>query len=122
MPVWRGLGEHLENLMRIIERRRHQVGRLAHCVAEHDALVAGAFVLVAGGVHALRNVDRLLVQQHLDIGGVPMEAALLVADVPDRAARDLDDPLEGNVRAAHLAGDHHAVGGGEGLGRDADLA
>ena len=90
------LGEQLQNLVRIIDRRRHQIGRFAHGVAEHDALVARALVLVAGGVDALRDVDRLLVQQHFDIGGVPVEAALLVADGANRVARDLDDAVEGN--------------------------
>ena len=49
-------GHPLEDVVRIIERRRHQVGRLVGRVAEHDALVAGAFVLVAAGIDALRDV------------------------------------------------------------------
>ena len=73
--------------MRVIDRRRHQLGRLAAGVAEHDALVAGALVLVAGGVDALGDVGGLRVQQHFDLGVAPMEAVLLVADVLDRRAR-----------------------------------
>ncbi len=73
--------------MGVIERRRHQLRRLAAGVAEHDALVARALVLVAGGVDALGDVGGLRVQQHLDLGVAPVEAVLLVADVLDRLAR-----------------------------------
>ena len=40
----------------IVDRRRHQRVGLAAGVAEHHALVAGALVLVAGGVHTLGDV------------------------------------------------------------------
>ena len=83
------VGHELENLVRVVDRRRHQLRRLAAGIAEHDALVAGALVLVAGRVDALRDVGRLRVQQHLDLGGLPVEAVLLVADVLDRGARAL---------------------------------
>ncbi len=46
----------------VVDRRRHQRVGLAAGVAEHHALVAGALVLVAGGVHALRDVGGLRVQ------------------------------------------------------------
>ncbi len=39
--------ENLENLVGIIERRRHEFRGLAAGIAEHDALVAGTLVLVA---------------------------------------------------------------------------
>ena len=42
----------LGDAVREVDRRRHQRVGLAAGVAEHDALVAGAFVLVAGGVDA----------------------------------------------------------------------
>ena len=70
----------LEDAVRVIERRRHQVGRLVGRVAEHDALVAGAFVLVAALVDALGDVRGLAVQVILEAGGLPVEAVLLVAD------------------------------------------
>jgi dihydroxyacetone kinase len=55
-------GHALEDLVAVIERRRHQVGRFVGGIAEHDALVARAFVLVAARIDALRDVRRLAVQ------------------------------------------------------------
>ena len=116
-----GVGKRLQNLVGIVQRRGHQVRRLAAGVAEHDALVASALVLVAGGVDALCDVGGLGVQQHLDLGVLPVEPVLLVADVLDGVAGGLLDRVEGNGGAAHLARDDHAVGGGERLAGDADL-
>ena len=42
------LAHHLEDAVGVEDRRRHQLRRLAAGIAEHDALVAGALVLVAG--------------------------------------------------------------------------
>ena len=114
------LGEQFENLVRIIERGRHEFGRLAHRIAEHDALIARAFVLVASGVDALCDIDGLLMQQHFDVGGVPVEAVLLVTDVLDGVAGDLDDAVERNMRTTHFAGDDDAIGGAERLCGDTD--
>ena len=41
-------GQPLEDLVAVIERGGHQLGRFVAGEAEHDPLVAGAFVLVAG--------------------------------------------------------------------------
>ncbi len=115
------VGQVLQDAVGIVDRRRHQFRRLTAGVAEHDALVAGALFLVAGLVDAGRDVGRLRVQQDLDLGGLVMEAVLLVADVLDGGAgRGLDDRgIDGG--AAHLAGDHDAVGRGQRLAGDADL-
>ena len=111
----------VEDAVRVIDRRRHQLRRLAAGIAEHDALVAGALFLVAGLVDAHRDVGRLRVQQDLDHRILVVEAVLLVADVLDgRAGRGLDGGrVDGG--AAHLAGDDDAVGGGQRLAGDADL-
>ena len=92
-------------------------------VAEHDALVAGALVLVAAAVDALGDVGRLRMQQNLDVGLVPVEAVLLVADVLDGHARDVrsPNPVVMVFGAARLAGDHHLVGGRQRLAGDAQL-
>ncbi len=57
------LGHLVEKAVRIEDRRRHERLGFAAGVAEHDALVAGAFVLAAlfVDIHATRNVDRLFV-------------------------------------------------------------
>ena len=100
------MGEVFEDLVRVVDRRRHQLRRFAAGVAEHDALVAGAlFLVVAGlvGVDALGDVGGLRMQQHLDLGLVPVEAVLLVADVLDRHARDMGDPVLGDVCAGRAS-------------------
>jgi hypothetical protein len=67
----------------VVDRRRHQVRRLAAGIAEHDALVAGAFVPACRQRcrRPVRYVGRLRMQQHVDLGRLPVEAVLLVADV-----------------------------------------
>ena len=81
-------GHPLQDLVAVVKRRRHQIGGLVAGEAEHDALVAGTFVLVAGRVDALRDVRRLAVEIIVEIGGLPVEAFLLVADPLDDAADD----------------------------------
>jgi len=94
-----------------MDGRRHQIRGLAAGKAEHDALVAGAFVLVAGGIDALGDVHRLLVDEALDMRMLPVEALLFVADVLDRVARDLDEQILGDrFGAAHFAGEDDPIG------------
>ena len=83
--------------------------------------VASAFVLVAGLIDADRDIGRLGVEQDLDLGGLVMEAVLLVADVLDGGAGRGLDPGGIDRRAADLAGDHDAIGGRERLASDPDL-
>ena len=88
-----------QDLVGVEDRRRHQVRRFVGGVTEHDALVAGALFLVGAGlqrVDALRDVGRLRMQQDLDVGGLPVEAFLLVADVLDRGAHDAFDLVVGD--------------------------
>ena len=105
------LRDEAQDQVAVVERRRHQLGGVLAGVAEHDALVARALILVAAAVDALRDVSRLGMQQHLDVALVPVEAILLVADVLDGEARDVSHPIPGNdVGAARLARDHDLVG------------
>ena len=133
--VLAGVGHELEDLLGIVDRRRHQIGRLVAGITEHDALIARAFLtlLVRSIVDALGNVDRLRVQQHVDLGGLPVKAGLLVADGLDGAAGGglelarIDDRLamavglQKRVGHADLAGDDDAVGRGQGLAGDAHV-
>ena len=136
-------GEQFENLVAVIDRRRHQVGCLAAGIAEHDALVARTFLALPVGsiVDALADVWRLSVEQDLDLGGLPVKAVLFVADVADCLAggrfefRRVDDRMAGRVhqnvaglvlleqrlRHADFAGDHDAVGCRQRFACDADL-
>ena len=60
---------------------------------EHDALIAGAFILVGAGIDALRNVRGLRVQIVLEAESRPMETGLLVTDALHRIACCLFDFL-----------------------------
>jgi hypothetical protein len=78
-----GGGEQLEDLVAVIDRGRHQFRRFVAGVAEHDALVACAFLdpwLVGRVVDALGDMRGLEVQEHIDLGGFPVEPVLLIAD------------------------------------------
>src|SRR5262249_17881597 len=85
------LGQHLQDLVREVDRRRHERVLLVDFAlgageAEHHTLVAGAFFLTAFfllGVYPHGDVGRLAVQQHLYIRTVIRESVLVVADVPD---------------------------------------
>ena len=46
----------LQNLVAEIQRCRHKIGRLISGIAEHDALIARAFILVAAGINPLRDL------------------------------------------------------------------
>ena len=81
------IGQQFEDLVAVEQRRRHQRRGLAAGIAEHDALVARAFILVAASIDALGDMGRLGVQQHFDLGVLPVKAFLLVADVLDGGAR-----------------------------------
>ncbi len=105
------LREGAQHGVSIKYRRRHQCRRLVAGKSEHHALVAGPFVLVAGGVDPLRDVGRLTVDVALDRRPLPMKILLLVADVADRLARHFDQLLAGDFGGpANLAGENHAIG------------
>ena len=108
--------------MAVMQGRRHQDRGFAAGIAEHDALVARAFILVAAGIHALGNVRRLGMQQDFDLGLLPMKAFLLVADVFDGGARHGFDILGADrFGAAGFARDDDPVGGGQGFAGGANI-
>ncbi len=53
------LGQPAQYGMGVVDRGRHQLVRLVDRVAEHDALIARALVLVLAGIDALRDVRGL---------------------------------------------------------------
>src|SRR3546814_7783747 len=99
------LGHPFEDTVGIIKRGGQQVGGLVRGVTEHDALIAGAFVLVAALVDALRDVRRLRVEVVLELGGLPVEAGLLVTDPLDGFARGLLDAIAAFLRQ-HRSEEH----------------
>ncbi len=50
------LGQEPQDAVRIVERCRHEFRRLVTGIAEHDALIAGALVLLFAGIDTLRNI------------------------------------------------------------------
>ncbi|MCY1551354.1 hypothetical protein D9M68_876780 [compost metagenome] len=104
--------------MGVINGRGHEFGRLVAGIAEHQALVACADVqvVVAGVVHALRDVVGLLVvrDQHRTTLVVDAVFGVVVADAFQGVARDLNVV---DVRVGRdLAGQHHQAGVGQRLG------
>src|SRR3546814_4996930 len=82
------VGRHaLEDLVAVIERRGHQIGRLVRRIAEHDPLVARALILVAAFVDALRDMRRLAVEIILEAEALPVKARLFVTDLAHRVDR-----------------------------------
>ena len=86
------VGEALGELVRQDDRQRHELGALGRGIAEHDALVAGALLLlVVGGLHHARvDLARLLRDEHRDLHAVGVEllGRVRVADFANRLARD----------------------------------
>jgi len=83
----------LYQAVRIVNRRRHQLGRLVAGVAEHQALVSGPDVLALRLVlvDAHRDVAALLAHGHEHRAGVGGDSHLVVgvADVADHVAHHL---------------------------------
>ena len=109
--------QQFQYFMGVMQRGRHQFRRLVAGVTEHDALVACAlFLLFARSVHAGRNIGRLAMKEDHDLCRLPMEARLLVADVPDGLpGGGIDLGLGDRGGPPGLAGDHHVIRGREGL-------
>src|SRR5690349_18882473 len=100
----------MQNTVCVVDRRRHEFRSFVAGVAEHDALVAGALILLLGSIDALRNVGRLTMEEDFDLGVLPMKAVLLVADIFNRLARRLLDlGWRDRFRSAILPRDHHAI-------------
>ena len=110
--------EPLQNLVTEIERCRHQIRRFIGCIAEHDALVARALVLVTAGIDALRDFGRLAVQVIFKGQRFPVEAVLLIANLFHSLANGLFNLVKRaigpcavfiNALAADLSGKNHAL-------------
>ena len=108
-----------QDVVRQVDRRGHQLVGFAARIAEHDSLVAGAYVLVAAGVDALGNIGRLGVHEAIDLRRPPMEPVLLVADAADTIAGDLLAAVViDRVGTTDLAGKNDLVRRDQGFDRD----
>ena len=110
-----GLRHPAQDFVAVLDGGGHQLRGLAAGIAEHQALVAGAFVLVRArprrSVHAHGDVAGLLVH-HAEHGAVaPVEGGLFVADLAHGLARELAHPLAGDGGGTpDFAADHDQVG------------
>ena len=121
-------GHTLQNLVAVIERCRHQIGRFVGRIAKHDALIASAFILVAGCINTLCDLDGLAVQIVFKAECFPMETILLVTDFFHGAANGgFDFFLRAgcpcvifiDAFAADFTGKHDQLSRGQGFARDA---
>ncbi len=107
-------GQAMQDVVRPLQRRRSQFGGFAGGVTEHDALVAGAFVLVAARVDTHGDVRRLGVQVAGIVRRLPVEALLRIADILDRAAdlvfQAVDNVADLVVAGAAFTGQDDAIG------------
>ena len=117
-------GELPRQRVGVHDRRGHQLGRLVAGVAEHQALIAGALLLVEPFAFgdALRDVGRLRLDRREHAAGLVVEAhrRVGVADVFDHAACELAEVDHGLGR--DLAGDDDEAGLAQRLAGDAALA
>jgi hypothetical protein len=123
--------EPLCQAVREPDRQRHELGSLAHGVAEHDALIARALgvvdvgarplALLERGIDALGDVRRLPADRDRDAARAPIEpdVARGVADVGDALTHDARDVDV--ARGGDLAGDVHETRGDERLDGDARM-
>ena len=111
-------GQLLEDHVREDERRGHHLARLVAGVAEHDALVAGALLLLGLAHDAAVDVGRLLVDGRKDAARVAVELVFAagVADAPDHAARHALH-VDVGLRT-HLAPHDHQARGAKRLAGD----
>ena len=117
-----GIGQNLQDAVRIMERSWHEFRRFTAGIAKHDALVTRAFVLVAGGIDTLGNIGRLGMEQNLDIRIFPMEAGLFIADILDRHTGRMGQKIMGQAfGSTRFTGDHHPIGGGQCFTGNADI-
>ena len=108
------LGHLMQDAVGIEDRRRHQRLGFAAGIAEHDALIARALILLRAnvGIDAAGDVGGLLMHVILKLRQVPVEALLLVADLAHGAPRrGLDQLGRHALGPAHLARHDDAVGG-----------
>jgi hypothetical protein len=105
-----------------MQRRRHQAFRFAAGIAEHNSLIARPFVLIVFGIDALSDMGRLGMEQHFDIGALPMKAVLLIADIADGKARSIDNDFFADLlRPASLARNHDPIGRRQGFAGDPQI-
>ncbi len=114
-----GFGQGTQNSVGKMDRRRHQDVGLGAGIAEHQPLVAGAFVLVARGVYPLGDIGRLVMDVDFNVRVFPVKAVLFVADFPYAGPGDFFQDVMGDpIGTPDFAGKDDLVGGAKGFHRD----
>jgi hypothetical protein len=116
------LGELVRQLVRELDRHRHQLLGLVAREAKHQALVAGALLRrVGAAVNALRDIGRLRGNRHHDRARVSIKAHVRAGE-PDLANRLADDRRIVELRlGGDLTGEHHEAGLRDAFARDAAI-
>ena len=111
-----------QHQMRVVQRRRHQVRRFPAGIAEHDTLIAGTLILVAGLVHALGNIGGLGMQMAGNVGMAPGEAFLVIPDIANCHPRQVDQQFRRHgFWPPRFSGQDHAIGGDQGFAGHAGI-
>ena len=112
--------------MCVLDRRRHKRFGFVCGVAEHDALIACAFIFVRGRINALGDMRRLFVKKVGDLDRIPVEFVLFVTNVFDRATDEVRHGVHvfskfGLIRQANFATDYDTICGRKGFAGNAGL-
>ena len=103
--------------MRIMNGGGHQHIGFAAGIAEHQALIASAFIFIVARINTHRNIGRLFMQVILEFKMRMVKFVLLIADIFDRGAHcrldRLHDAGQIILAGAHFAAQNHPVGGGK---------
>ena len=87
-------GEVVNQAVRHLDGKWHQLWRLVTGIAEHHALIAGALLFVQAFAFsdALRNIGRLLLDRRKDRASVAVEShgGIGIADVANHFSHDID--------------------------------
>ena len=115
----RYLGESLEDIMAVLKGGGHELRRFGGRIAEHDALVASALVLVIPRVDSHRDVSGLGVEMAAEVRSLPVKTFLFVADVLDGGANLFLKLIDQSIRPADLPGQDDPIGRHKGFTRHA---
>ncbi len=101
-----------QDTMRKLDRCRHQFICFVTSVTKHDPLVTSAKVFFTSRINTLSNINRLFMHMAVDLGRLPVEAFLLVANVTDCLTGLFDHDLCGHAFwATNFTRQNHTVGG-----------
>lgn len=89
IEIVEGLWEILENIVRIIDRRRNEVRGLEEGIEENDEMIEWELIKmkVGGIVKEMRNIGRLGMKEKIEIKSEKVEEIMIIEDIEDRIER-----------------------------------